>query len=82
MFRLGSFCCIDPLVTHHNANFGLWPDFNREFVDRISESYSSATNPSLSAQDVCFGFSTAGGVTTSYFDLQNFIHCRVLTLFV
>eukprot|EP01084_Bolivina_argentea_P302039 521274_1 len=30
-----------------------------EFVDRISESYSSATNPSLSAQDVCFGFSTA-----------------------
>ncbi len=37
-------------------------------MDRILESYSSATNPpSLSAQDVCFGSFAAGSVMC-YFD--------------
>ncbi len=80
MLRLGSFFRLDSLFTHHNDISAPWSDFNREFVDRLCESYSSVTNPSLSAQDVCFWGSTAGGVTVYYFGLQNFIRCRVLVL--
>ncbi len=41
-------------------------------MDRISESYASATNsPSLSAQDVCFGSFVAGGVMCYFLDLPN-----------